>query len=93
MTRKVNSERLHRNTSLPVAIAIARELGCSVGMNNCGEITIDHPSFGRPQRIHRNRKNTTAKLVTLLRRLGRGAEVHRDRLLPHPANKNMNTLE
>jgi len=78
---------LHRNTSLREALALARQLGCLVDMNECGEITVDHQSFARPQRIHRQRKTTTAKLVTLLRRLSRGAEAHPDRLTSHPANE------
>jgi len=57
-----------RNINLREALREAERLGCRVEeARGTGEIVVSHPQFGRT-RVNRRKKNTPAKLVTLLRR-------------------------
>lgn len=61
---------ISRNISLREALKAARGLGCSTEIaTGTGEVIVTPPRPHRRLRINCRRKDATAKLVTLLRRL------------------------
>lgn len=68
------AHHVFHNMSLRSALRLAAELGCRVSDVPCtDEVRVDPPDDPRPLRIKCTRKDATAQLISLLRRLSRSA--------------------